>query len=190
MSAGRGSESRKISTNIALPQVKIPRVLTGSRNPPGWGATEINLRAAGASGAASPRKPEPAGDPPPGWTGTRPEWAMRWGLEKNGLVPGEDFLYRPQLTTGWTSSGEAEVDFLVPGNSIAIEIQGRFWHYGQGTRKIINDIMRVSQFALMGLKIIFVDEPDALSDPIYYAKEALEGNDHSHVNRIRSSTQV
>lgn len=190
MSAGRrGVSDRKTSTNIRIPNVKIPRILTGARNPPGWGATEVNLRARGAAGAASPRRQEPAGDPPAEWGGTRPEWAVYWALTKLGKQPGIDFTYRPKLSTGWTNSGQSEVDFLTDEN-IAIEIQGRFWHYGQGSRKVINDIMRVSSFALQGIKIIFIDEPDALSDPIHFTKEALQGNDLSHVNRIRSSTQI
>jgi hypothetical protein len=188
--ARRNEGTRKVKTTVALPKVKIPRIATGSRNPAGWGSTEINLRARGAAGAASARRPEPAGDPPPEWGGTRPEWAIFWALTKLNLAVGEDFSYRPKLNTGWSASGESEIDFLIPNYAIGIEIQGRFWHYGQGSRKVMNDIMRVNLFALQGLKIIFIDEPDAISDPIYFATEALEGNDHSHVNRLRSSTQI
>lgn len=193
MSIGKRRTSpdrRKTTTNLNVALPKIPRANTGSRNPPGWGATEIKLRARGATGTNQSRIQEPAGEPHPEWNGTRPEWAVFWALGKLGKKPGDDFVYRPKLTTGWTSSGESEVDFLIPDYNIAIEIQGRFWHYGQGSRKVINDIMRVASFALMGIKIIFIDEPDALSDPIHFTKEALEGNDLSHVNRIRQATQM
>lgn len=184
-----GATDRKVKTNIRLPSVSIPRGATGSRNPPGWGATEINLRGAGAAGVSNLRKPEPAGDPPPEFTGTRPEWAIWWALEKLGKLPGEDFSYEARQP-GVGASGQAQVDFLIHSVSIAIEVQGRFWHYGQGSKKVTNDILRVSEFARQGIKVIFIDEPDALSDPIYYVKEALEGNDHSHVNRMRSASQI
>lgn len=174
MSSSRPS---KIKTTISLPQQRVP---AGSRNPKGWGTISQGIRARGFPGAAAFRQQEPAGDPPPDWMGTRPEWAVQWGLERNGLVDGLDFTYLARLP-GVGASYYSTVDFMVHDYNIGIEIQGKFWHYGQGSDKIMKDLFRINAFAGQGIKIIFIDEPDALSDPIYYVREALEGNDHSHV---------
>jgi hypothetical protein len=127
------------------------------------------------------QRQEPAGDPPADWPGTRPEWAVQWGLTRNGLVDGLDYTYQARLP-GVGSSYYSTVDFLIETYSIAIEVQGKYWHMGQGSDKIFNDMFRVSAYARQGIKVIFIDEPDALEDPAYFVKEALEGNDHSHVS--------
>jgi hypothetical protein len=171
------SQSTKTKTNITLPQVRIP---SGSRNPAGWSSTLRGIRGRGFPGAARLQQQEPAGDPPQDWPGTRPEWAVQWGLERNGLADGEDFTYQARLP-GVGTSYYSTIDFLVPDFNIGIEVQGKFWHMGQGSDKILSDIFRVNAYAGQGIKIIFIDEPDALADPIYYVREALEGNDHSHV---------
>ena len=176
--------SGSTKTSIKLPQVKMPRVARGSRNPPGWGSTEVSIRGRGFPGAAQFRPIEPAGDPPPEWTGTRPEWAIWWGLTKTGLQPGLDFTYLARLP-GVGSGYYSTIDFLVPSYGIGIEVQGKYWHYGQGSDKIFKDMFRVNAFAGQGIKVIFIDEPDALTDPIYFVREALQGNDHSHVQTGR-----
>ncbi len=165
---------------IKLPSVKIPRGATITRNPKGWGSLNIRVRAKGAASALKLKPQEPAGDPPDWWPGTRPEWAVQWGLEHNGMVDGLDFTYQARLP-GVGAGYYSTVDFLINDFNIGIEVQGKYWHYGQGSQKIYTDLFRVSAFAGMGIQIIFIDEADALSDPRYYVAEALQGNDHSHV---------
>lgn len=172
------SSSQPSKLNIKLPQQRIP---SGSRSPRGWGKITQGIRARGATQlAGSMQRQEPAGDPPDDWTGTRPEWAIQWGLMKNGLTDGLDFTYLARLP-GVGSSYYSTVDFLVESYNIAIEVQGKYWHYGQGSDKIMKDLFRVAAYQGQGIKVIFIDEPDALSDPVYFVREALEGNDHSHV---------
>jgi very-short-patch-repair endonuclease len=165
---------------VRYPKVKLPRVATMTRNPPGWGSTEINLRSRGIRGMGNLKKPEPAGEPPAQWTGTRPEWAIYWGFMTNGMEEGKDFTFRATVP-GAGAGYYSQVDFLAPDYNIAIEVQGRFWHLGQGSRKVITDIMRVNIFAQQGIQVIFIDENHALEDPRYYVQEALKGVDHSHV---------
>jgi len=172
---------QRIKTTITVPDVRIPRTVIGVRNPPGWGSLDIRIRAAGAPSVQKDfQKVEPAGDPPDDWTGTRPEWAIFWGLQRNGLQPGEDFTYLANLP-GVGAGYYSQVDFLIPDYQIAIEVQGKYWHYGQGSRKIFTDMFRVAAFQNQGIHVIFIDETDALDDPRYYVSEALKGNDHSHV---------
>lgn len=165
---------------VTIPNVKIPRGVSISRNPPGWGSLGISIRGRGSAAALKIKAQEPAGDPPDWWPGTRPEWAVQWGLERNGLTDGLDFTYQARLP-GVGQGYYSQVDFLIPDFNIGIEVQGKYWHYGQGSAKIFTDIFRVSAFAGMGIEIIFIDEYDALQDPRYYVAEALQGNDHSHV---------
>lgn len=165
---------------VRVPSVKMPRVKSGSRNPAGWGNLDIAIRGRGSPIAGKLTRPEPAGDPPEDWTGTRPEWAVYWGLRTNGLQEGDDFVYQARLP-GVGAGYFSQVDFLIESYSIGIEVQGKFWHYGQGTQKILTDMFRENAFAGQGIKIVFIDESDALEDPRYYVGEALRGNDHSHV---------
>lgn len=173
------SSSRQ-STRTKLPEVKLPRIPSGSRAPSGWGQVNIGTRTRGHPMAGGLKRPEPAGDPPDWWTGTRPEWAVYWGLQKNGLQDGLDFTYQARLP-GVGAGYYSQVDFLVDTYSIGIEVQGKFWHYGQGQQKIATDLFREQLFAGQGIKIVFIDEQDALEDPTYFVREALEGEDHSHV---------
>lgn len=174
---GPGESSKQ---TVALPNVKIPRGASGTRNPPGWGSLNVRIRGQGFPGALNLKPIEPAGNPPNTWPGTRPEWAVQWGLEHSGLVDGRDFVYQARLP-GVGAGYYSTVDFLIYTFGIGIEVQGKYWHYGQGSQKIFTDLFRVSAFASQGIQVIFIDEIDALTDPTYYVKEALLGNDHSHV---------
>jgi hypothetical protein len=167
-------------TTITIPQVKLPQGASNTRNPPGWGSLKVRIKGQGSPLAGRMKIEEPAGEPPPTWPGTRPEWAVQWGLEHNGLVDGLDFTYQARLP-GVGAGYYSTIDFLLPDFGIGIEVQGKYWHYGQGSAKIFTDLFRVSAFAGQGIHVIFIDEGDALADPQYYVKEALQGNDHSHV---------
>lgn len=168
-------------TKIKIPNVKIPRIASGTRNPPGWGSLYLQTTTAQGKGITEDWKPEnPAGEKPDWWTGTQPEWSVFWGLQKNGLKEGLDFVVQARLP-GVGSGYYSQVDFLIPDYFIGIEVQGKYWHYGQGSQKIMTDMFRAAAFQGQGYTIIFIDEEDANQDPAYFVKEALEGNDHSHV---------
>ena len=181
MSSNKLNSTRKLRT--PLPSVKLPRIRSGTRNPPGWGQLNQGTRGRGHPLASDMKQPEPAGDPPADWTGTRPEWAVYWGLENNGLTEGLDFTYQARLP-GVGAGYYSQVDFLMDSYNIGIEVQGKYWHYGQGTQKVATDMFREQLFAGQGIQIIFIDEEDALTDPKYFVSEALKGVDHSHVKNI------
>jgi hypothetical protein len=188
-----GVRRTKTTLTIPLPNIPLPRRTAVPRNPKGWGTTRISLRARGLAGLGSTfHQPEPAGDPDPAWqaqypAGTRPEWAVYWALSKPlHMIPGLDFYYQARLP-GVGASYYSTVDFLIPDFNTGIEVQGKFWHYGQGSQKIFKDVFRVQAFAGQGIKVIFIDEPDALSNPTYFTEEALRGVDHSHVTSGRKN---
>jgi hypothetical protein len=43
--------------------------------------------------------------------------------------------------------------------------------------------LRIAYFAERGIDVVFIDEDDALRDPLYYASEALQRRDHSKIRR-------
>lgn len=176
-----------IKEPVKLPKVSVPRVPGVPREPRGWGRTEVHILPRGRREAERFRSVEPAGDPPVWWreafpSGTKPEWAVYWALLQLGLKPEEDFFYQAVLP-GVGRTFYSQVDFLLPDFQIGIEVQGIYWHYTLGSQRQQRDIFRVAYFAQRGIQIIFIDEDDAICDPIFYVKEALSGVDHSKVTR-------
>src|SRR5690606_5291091 len=111
----------------------------------------------GFPGAIDLSEREPAGDPPQWWPGTRPEWAVYWGLLQNGRDPQKgDFIYRAMMPSVG-SSYYSTTDFLLNREKIAIEIQGEYWHYAQGPEKLYHDRQRMVLFESMGWTTIFID---------------------------------
>lgn len=180
MSAPRSRVRKgRATTKVNLPSVTLPTLSYIPRNPPGWNNTEINIRSRGLPGVtADLKQPEPAGEPPPEWFGTKPEWAVNWALMRKGLKMGQDYFFN-SLLAGVGSTYYSQLDFLIPDFKVGIEVQGTYWHYGQGRQKVAHDLRRLRLFAEQNIDIIFIDEKDALEDPEWYVEEALMGRDHS-----------
>jgi hypothetical protein len=164
------------------PSVPLRRLTRVPKNPPGWNLTEVATFARAIEGAFRFETGEPAGDPPADWPGTRPEWAVYWALKQLGLEEGIDFFY---LQSTWSVGRDyfSQLDFFLPAYRVGIEIQGEFWHYGQGSEKVEQDQLRRALYAGLDITVVFIDEPDALADPVFYVKEAIAGRDHSLVGR-------
>lgn len=114
---------------------------------------------------------------------TQPEWYVYWALLHLGKKPNVDFSYRGE-TSYASLSTRTQLDFtILDGSSIAIEVQGTFWHYEQGADKIVQDMVRSGQLS-SSWHVIDIDEDDLVGDPsgqaaLYYVREALQGRDHS-----------
>lgn len=127
-----------------------------------------------------------SGPPPKPITGpmavaTEPEWGIYWALtQRLRKVDGVDFVYRRTAGLLASLSERTQLDFMMlDGSQIAIEVQGIYWHYGQGGKKIADDLVRAG--LLSGRwNIVDIDEDDALRDPEHYTREALQGHDHSY----------
>jgi hypothetical protein len=166
---------------------KLPRLPGIPREPRGFGRSEASLIPRGMRGLEEFRVQEPAGEPPPWWLrrylgGTKPEWAVFWALVQLGYQPEVDFFVHAQLP-GVGRSFYSQVDFLLPDLGIGIEVSGLYWHYTLGSERQERDLFRLLAFAERGIRIVFIDEDDAIRDPIYYVREALRGNDHSKLRR-------
>jgi hypothetical protein len=118
-------------------------------------------------------------DRPGWWTGSLPEWAIYWAhTDVLHRKEHEDFEYIFQL-----DASPNGIDFFEYPEQIGIEIQGLYWHYGQGGFKISSDIERKIRIESTGIILIYIDEDDALRDPVYYLREALQTRDHSRAAR-------
>ena len=116
--------------------------------------------------------PHPYPEPPEDFTVTRPEWAIYWAHGVLKLKPNEDFIYISHIAG-------IQVDFEEIGLGIALNIQGLYWHYVFSGGKQKEDIVTRAQIESTGIILVNIDEDDALRDPLYYLRAALNGIDHS-----------
>lgn len=125
-----------------------------------------------SSGFASPWM-----QPPLEWLGTLPEWAINWAHTQLKRKPGEDFEYIYEV------AGGVQVDFFEYDLNLAIQVQGVYWHYEFSGSKVQEDQEQMIRVESAGIQVIAIDEDNALADPVFYLKEALEGRDHSRLGR-------
>jgi len=118
--------------------------------------------------------------PPTTWTGSKPEFAIFWALNQLGYIEGVDFTYQQAIAGGRMDYGGAILDFVFHLLSIAINVQSIRYHYERMETRQHDEIIRVMVEGF-GLKLIYIDEEDALRNPIYYAQEALAGRDWSRM---------
>ena len=130
------------------------------------------------SGFRSQKEPELL-EVPEWWQGSKPEYFIYNALLSLGLKPDRDFVYQSSQLGGRLEKGGAVVDFLFynPPN-LAVNIQSVYYHYRGITQKVRGQMQR-AQLEGLGLKVIYIDEEDALRNPRYYVQQALMGNDLS-----------
>jgi len=132
------------------------------------------------SGFRSSKEPELL-EVPEWWMGSKPEYYIYHALISLGLKSNVDFVYQSAQLGGRLEKGGAVVDFLFynPPN-LAVNIQSVYYHYRGVTQKVRGQMQR-AQLEGLGLRIVYIDEEDALRDPRFYAKEALNFRDHSRM---------
>jgi hypothetical protein len=116
--------------------------------------------------------------PPPNWKGSKPEWAVYDALTKLGYLSGRDFTYQASIAGGRLEYGGAILDFVIFAINIAINVQSTYYHYADPYVHRRDEMVR-AMVEGMGLKLIYIDEEDALANALFYVKEALAGIDHS-----------
>lgn len=103
------------------------------------------------------------------------EWAVAWAL----TILGVEFMAQHPYHGGRLVPGGAVVDFFISDRNLFIRVQGVYYHYMKNINIISYDLDQKKYMEDEGFTVINIDSDDALSDPIYYVKEALEGRDHS-----------
>ena len=117
---------------------------------------------------------------PPTWPGSLPEFLVYRALIKAGLVHGVDFMYQQAEMGGAMAAGGAVVDFvLLNPPDLAISVAGVYYHYERGSGIRARDAITRAQLESRGLRIVTIDEDDALRDADFYVREALRYRDHS-----------
>lgn len=123
---------------------------------------------------------EPVPPKPENIRASKPEWYVYWSLEQLGLKAGEDFQFQVPVYGGRLEFGGAVLDFYVPDIPLVISVQSIHWHYERIEDKIQDDFIRI-MMETSGTKVVYIDEGDALRDPMFYTREALRGIDHSRM---------
>ena len=109
-----------------------------------------------------------------------PEYIVFNQLLRLGLKPNQDFEFQSKFAGGKIERGGLVIDFLFsnpPG--LAINVQGVYYHYEQGSVNIANDLLAREILAGEGISLIFLDDDDVLADPTFYVREALNFKDYS-----------
>jgi very-short-patch-repair endonuclease len=113
-------------------------------------------------------------EPPVEWVGSLPEWNVYWALLRLGYK--DRFTYQSPMMGGRIQKGGAVIDFFVEEMNLAINVQSKYYHMGYTQR--IKDELQKAQLESMGIKVIYIQEEDALRNPLYYVNEALKGIEH------------
>ncbi|WP_278812401.1 hypothetical protein [Dehalococcoides mccartyi] len=123
-------------------------------------------------------------EPPNAWLGSKPEWCIYWALVQLGYQDGVDFDYQTSAFGGRSGEGGAVMDFTIPSLNLAINVQSVYFHYAKEGSRVHDEYVRVSA-EQWGYNVIYIDEDDAVRDPIFYVKEAFMYIDHSLTVRGR-----
>jgi hypothetical protein len=117
---------------------------------------------------------------PADFEGSMPEYIVFNSLLRLGLKPNVDFEFQARFAGGKIERGGLVIDFLFknPPN-LAINVQGIYYHYEQGSANIANDLLAREILAGEGISLIFLDEDDIMSNPTFYVREALNFKDYS-----------
>lgn len=175
-----GNTVRKVDRNRERGRAPtIGRLRNAARYRGGVPYTPFRTGRRKGSGIA-PTETRPFPNPPAWWMGTLPEWAIYWAHLALGRVPFQDFQYQ------FSFDGSTRFDFFEFAERIAIEVEGLYWHYEFQRNQVVNDQLRKIRAEAVGYRLIFIDEDNALTDPIYYLREALAERDHSRAATGRS----
>ena len=119
---------------------------------------------------------------PEGWDGSLPEWLFYYSLVSLGYREDEDFTYQSPLAGGRLDKGGAIIDFMFYNPpSLAVNVQGTYYHYELGAETKSRDIFTRQFLAGQGITLIFVDEDDLLQDPVGITRDALNYRDRSRL---------
>ncbi len=111
---------------------------------------------------------------------TLPEWRMNWAHLIIGRKPQED--YEPQYDL--FGDGTVKVDFYEIPEDLIIEVQGFYAHYvGYDAFKEEQDKQRRLLITSTGKVVVFIDDTDAIQDPVTALRDALKGVDRSRFQR-------
>ena len=117
---------------------------------------------------------------PADFKGSMPEYVVFNQLLRFGLRPNQDFQFQARFAVCKIEKGGLVIDFLFnnpPG--LAINVQGVYYHYEQGSVNIARDLIAREILAGEGISLIFLDEDDIMNNPTFYVREALNFKDYS-----------
>lgn len=111
-------------------------------------------------------------------TMSKPESAVYNALLKLGLKDGEDFIFQSPQGGGRAQLGGAVLDFYLPAYGIGIAVQSTYYHYIDADSRA-RDAFVNTMMEGWGIRLIYIEEADALANADYFVREALAGREHS-----------
>ena len=109
-----------------------------------------------------------------------PEWWVYSVLIALGKKPEVDFSFQGRFFGGRQEKGGIIVDFLFYNPpDLAINVQGTYYHYEQGSAVLQNNLTAQAMLAQQGVTLVFIDDEDLARDPFFYVREGLVYRDHS-----------
>jgi len=121
------------------------------------------------------KKQEPKLVQPPWFMGSLPEWLVYDALLKMGMK--DQFTFQSSRMGGRQSKGGVVLDFFFPDLRLAINVQSTYFHYRTAQQRM-NDSLQRAQLEGMGIRVIYIQEEQALANASYYVKDALMGIEH------------
>lgn len=131
----------------------------------------------------APELVPPWQQPPTGWKGSLPEWSIFWAAERLGYQDGITMFYQSPFVGGRLNRGGAVIDFVFPAENIGVRVQGVYFHYAKGGDTRAFDQLQKVMIEASGMRVIDIDEDDAIKSPVYFLREALHGIDHSRTQK-------
>lgn len=110
--------------------------------------------------------------------GTEPEWRIFWALMTMGLRPDQEFFYQSAAFGGRQRFGGAVLDFTLPFDALALNVNGTVWHNRTTGLQGADRLLR-ARMAGQGVLLIFLDEPDCMRRPRAIVQMALQRQDVS-----------
>lgn len=95
---------------------------------------------------------------------------------------GVQYEFQSKMFGGREVKGGAVADFIIPSLNLVINIQGEYWHYGNPSTEV-RDQLQAQAYVSAGYTYIRIDAEAALSNASFYVSEALRGVDHSRKAR-------
>ena len=108
--------------------------------------------------------------------GTFPEFiCWRWLVKRRHLIPNVDFIFQSSQLGGRAMPGGAVVDFDFPSRLLAWRVQGLFFHVGDASVEMRDDIQKLALSAALNYTVIDLFEDDVQERTEFALSRALEG---------------
>jgi very-short-patch-repair endonuclease len=109
-----------------------------------------------------------------GQVASEPEVAVYYALRRVPVA----FVFQSSQMGGRMQRGGTILDFFIRDLMLGIEVMGLYWH----TPTVAQDRLLRAALEGNGIRVVWIDDDDALRAPDWYVQEALQFRDHSKLS--------